>query len=327
MKKLASERRVLWAVDPIAEDGKLQHKMFKALTQIVPKQNVVIEPVTVTSPSVQVPNASFAAFMVEQKNAAEKLLNKWIKSLKDKRVISPTFLPCDGLTTGAMVRELLDYARTVKADFIAVGTHGRKGVQRFFIGSFAETLLLHSEIPVVLVNPSVTSAKPIKHILFATDFSAASSDAFDRVIGLAATLKAKVTLYSKIEYFVPQTAELMKVSHYQDFLENDKQSRKKKGDRWCARAEAQGVDATLFLDEQTTFIPEGILYTAKKKKADLVAMASSSGFWATNLVGSVVRKLVRLSPLPVWVIHPARSQKTSKQEPLAAHRPRSLTLY
>ena len=328
MKQPAPKRHVLWAVDPNEEDTKLQLKVFKTLSRIVPQRSAVIEPVTVTLPAVKVPNAAFAAFLVHQKNTTEKLLKKWIRKLDDRRLLSPTFLTNDRLTTGALVQELLDYARMVKPDFIAVGTHGRRGLQRFFIGSFAETLLLRSEIPVVLVNPTTNATKPIEHIFFASDFSPASREAFEKVVGLASALKAKVTLYSKIEYFVPQTSELMKVSHYQDFLENDRQSRKKKGEKWCAWAQQAGVETTLFLDEQIAFVAEGILSVAKKTKADLVAMASSSGFWATTLVGSVVRKVVRLSPFPVWVIHPASSAKSlHKKEPMTSHRPRALTLF
>ncbi|MGM0635213.1 MAG: universal stress protein [Bacteroidota bacterium] len=44
---------------------------------------------------------------------------------------------------------ILNYARKVNADFIGIGTHGRKGISRFLNGSLSEDLVNHAKRPVV----------------------------------------------------------------------------------------------------------------------------------------------------------------------------------
>ena len=44
------------------------------------------------------------------------------------------------------------FAHSVQADLIALGTHGRHGLSRFFNGSVAEDLVNHSSLPVLTIN-------------------------------------------------------------------------------------------------------------------------------------------------------------------------------
>ncbi len=45
-----------------------------------------------------------------------------------------------------------NFAQTVNADLIALGTHGRHGLARFFKGSIAENLVNHAPLPVLTIN-------------------------------------------------------------------------------------------------------------------------------------------------------------------------------
>jgi nucleotide-binding universal stress UspA family protein len=53
---------------------------------------------------------------------------------------------------GPAVDTILTLAREIHADVIAVGTHGRKGLQRAVLGSTCEAILRRSEIPVLAVR-------------------------------------------------------------------------------------------------------------------------------------------------------------------------------
>ena len=48
--------------------------------------------------------------------------------------------------------EILDGARDLNADLIAMTTHGRGGVSRLLFGSIAEAVLRQAEIPVFLMR-------------------------------------------------------------------------------------------------------------------------------------------------------------------------------
>ncbi|HEY3131407.1 MAG TPA: universal stress protein [Acidobacteriota bacterium] len=54
--------------------------------------------------------------------------------------------------TGAPAKVIADFAREKEADLIVVGTHGRKGLDRIFMGSTAENLLRHAPCQVLVVK-------------------------------------------------------------------------------------------------------------------------------------------------------------------------------
>lgn len=65
-------------------------------------------------------------------------------------------LQLDTLT--ARVSELvIDHARKWRADLIVIGTHGRRGVGRFLLGSDAEQIVRSAPVPVLLVRASERS--------------------------------------------------------------------------------------------------------------------------------------------------------------------------
>lgn len=43
-------------------------------------------------------------------------------------------------------------AESLDADFIVMGSHGRKGVQKFFLGSFAQDVLATSSLPILIIK-------------------------------------------------------------------------------------------------------------------------------------------------------------------------------
>jgi nucleotide-binding universal stress UspA family protein len=47
---------------------------------------------------------------------------------------------------------ILDVAREINADLIVLGTHGRKGISRLFVGSVAEQVVRKAECPVLTVR-------------------------------------------------------------------------------------------------------------------------------------------------------------------------------
>jgi nucleotide-binding universal stress UspA family protein len=57
---------------------------------------------------------------------------------------------------GAPVQDtIIEVARQIQADLIAMSTHGRSGVARLVIGSVADDVVRHAPVPVLLVRPNV----------------------------------------------------------------------------------------------------------------------------------------------------------------------------
>lgn len=54
---------------------------------------------------------------------------------------------------------ILEAARGASSDLIVIGTHGRSGMDRLLLGSVAEGVIHHAEVPVLLVRlPKPTMA-------------------------------------------------------------------------------------------------------------------------------------------------------------------------
>ncbi|WP_423746039.1 universal stress protein (plasmid) [Haladaptatus sp. SPP-AMP-3] len=56
------------------------------------------------------------------------------------------------LLRGRPAEQLLDYAEDHDIDLLSMGTHGRTGIDRFVMGSVAETVIRRSETPVLTVR-------------------------------------------------------------------------------------------------------------------------------------------------------------------------------
>lgn len=81
------------------------------------------------------------------------------------------------------------------SNLIVMGTHGYTGLQHVFLGSIAECALRTLPCPTLTVKESGSDAqKPIRHILFATDFSTHSKHAAEVVRGIAGHFDAKVEI-------------------------------------------------------------------------------------------------------------------------------------
>jgi nucleotide-binding universal stress UspA family protein len=79
-----------------------------------------------------------------------------------------------------------DEAARVNADLCVVGTHGRAGVERFFIGSVAEKIVRHAPCDVLTVPPDAEAPVPfVDRVLLATDFSDTAMKAAEAASSIA----------------------------------------------------------------------------------------------------------------------------------------------
>jgi nucleotide-binding universal stress UspA family protein len=91
------------------------------------------------------------------------------------------------------VGAIAEAVRVHGADLIVMGTHGRRGLQRAFLGSVTERALSTLDRPILAVKEDPEdAAKPIAKILLAVDFSPHSDRAVEAAAGLGARLSASV---------------------------------------------------------------------------------------------------------------------------------------
>ena len=137
------------------------------------------------------PEVSLAAIEAEEENAKAQM----------QRVESQL----TGLWHETLVERGVDIhdaaAQAIKdfdIDLVIIGTHGRTDAQKLLIGSVAEEIFRRSPVPVLAIGPGVQrgshSAGLFHCVLFATDFTAASTAAAPCAVSLAYENQARLLL-------------------------------------------------------------------------------------------------------------------------------------
>mgnify|MGYP002761347320 FL=1 len=58
----------------------------------------------------------------------------------------------DAVETGDPVETILDYADAVDADLVVMGTHGRRGLDRYLLGSTTERVVRLASVPILTIR-------------------------------------------------------------------------------------------------------------------------------------------------------------------------------
>jgi len=128
-----------------------------------------------------------------------------------KGLVKDTDMQWEALVeTGPVSSTLCRLASEKKADLAIVGTHGRTGLKRLFLGSVTERLLRTIACPLLVVTapekPATVKASfkgfGFKQIMVGCDFSADSKRAMDFGFSLAQEFEAAIHLVHVVEPFV-----------------------------------------------------------------------------------------------------------------------------
>jgi nucleotide-binding universal stress UspA family protein len=203
--------------------------------------------------------------------------------------------------------EILKQARTLPADLLVLGSHGRSGLSKFVLGSIAEKVLRRAPCPVMIVPPRAPDTPPDKpvrfeRILCAVDFSPASVRALEHAMALAEEGSARLTVLHAIE-IPPEVREHPLVGE----IDVD-------GIRAAAEADRLRRLRALVPDEVRTYctvetaVREGaasreVLRLAAEQDSDLIVMGVQGRRTVDLLVfGSTTARVTRAATCPVLVI-------------------------
>jgi nucleotide-binding universal stress UspA family protein len=201
---------------------------------------------------------------------------------------------------GYPVGEIDTFVRAKEADAIVMGTNGRAGIDRLFLGSVTMAIIRLADVPVVTVHADDTlDGGPL---LVAVDASAASLAALDcaieraRVAGVALAL-LHVFGWNSIEQLSstvgirPQSAGRRALSDAENALDEAADH---------VRAAGLTFRTELYRGEDPA---AAILTAAERHGAGAIVMGTHGrGGLERLLIGSVADRVVRAAQLPVYVI-------------------------
>lgn len=195
--------------------------------------------------------------------------------------------------------ELLGIVGDEKADLVVMGTHGRRGVERLFLGSTTENMLRRIPVPVLTVSERGSAKRtespfdpPFQRILYASDLSEASvaglrfCGEFARSLGAHLSLlhvmeMRDTTAFGQTEDVRAQLAERLKST--------------------ITSSGCAGMDIA-------SAVVEGIPHTeilkhAEQVQADMIALnLQSKSVLERALLGSTAERVIRSASVPVLSI-------------------------
>lgn len=307
MSKRAST--IIWAIDPFKTDKQTLTKSALYLDQLARDFRVKVRPTYILSPhTFYLPIDYFVPpTAVDFVRQARTKLEELLKSVKSPNFLPGNVLYDDSTTLKGTVDTFVENAKDENALLIFATTHGRKGLRRFWLGSFVETLLMYSAIPTISINPSSKVLAKPNSILLPTDLVKNSKKVLSKILPLAKRLNAKISilhvLRSPVMELGMEAVGPMNYSYYEKAWDDIKKSAQKKLDNWVEQTKKAGVRCEGTLIESADSISDVIISMSKAKKANLVAMASVSGPVENILTGGITRQIVRYNDCPTWIVH------------------------
>jgi nucleotide-binding universal stress UspA family protein len=282
--------RIILAVDPFEESLRLSPPDFSCLKSWVQNPQAEILPVYV------LPNSE----------TSRDLDNIWLPDeFKD-------FAPLKILPTKALGRKreaeaLLNYTDEVQADVVVLVSHGTLTAKKLY-GGFVESILLKSEKPIVVLAENSKSNTTHGKLIFISDFSKESYEAFSIFISNFKDIKPSVLLFNAI----PLPAFTRSGPIYQQALDILPVSYWHQQETWAAQlaepflkiASEKQIICQLEIRSQVISVEDAIKDLLEKEDASLFAMVTVSGTLQRLLVGSISRFVLKHRKQPLWLCGP-----------------------
>ncbi|NLV10316.1 universal stress protein [Halomicrobium mukohataei] len=197
---------------------------------------------------------------------------------------------------------ILDYAAEHDVDLLAMGTHGRTGLERYIAGSVVEHVVRHATVPVLTTRAVETSTVDdgYDEIVIPTDGSEPSTAAVEHGLAIAERADARVHAINVVN--VATLASGPDHTAPTELLEELTARGERVTEEIATAAAERGLDATTTVREG--FPARDILDYVEANDADLVAMGTAGRSGLNRfLLGSTTERVVRHSPVPVCAVN------------------------
>jgi nucleotide-binding universal stress UspA family protein len=275
-------------------------------------------------------DAPNARLVTSAEKAVEQAEREYLRKMETRLREGGTQVSTVGPLLGEIGPVLAEQVLELGADLVVMATHGRGGVQRVWLGSVADYLIRHVDVPVLLVRPGAgstpaTVASSATEILVPVDGSDLAEEALEPAAELARLWNLDLSLVRVLRPVMMITEPALPVpssydeeltkacrSQAQDYVDDIVDDLRADG----LRASGTAVIGWNPIDT--------ILELARPERVAVIAIATHGRGGLRRLaLGSVADKLVRASAMPVLVYRPSSRRLTERraaEEPVAAAR-------
>lgn len=175
---------------------------------------------------------------------------------------------------------IINLSKKNDVDLIVMGSHGASGFKDMFIGSNAEKVVRHSEVPVLIIKKEIPDFN-IKKFVFASDFADEVKKPFAKVVEAANKFGAELNL---VMINTPNSFKSTLVA--QEIM-----------DKFVAQFQINSFSTHIFNDAN---VEKGILNFANSINADLIGMCTHGRKGLSHFFnGSISEDLVNHAVKPV----------------------------
>lgn len=196
---------------------------------------------------------------------------------------------------------ILEYGADHEIDLIAMGTHGRSGLDRLLLGSVTERVLRSAESPVLSVSPDDRRPpEAYDNVLIPTDGSDQAEVAAGHGIDIADKFDGRIHAFNVVD--VTGLAGAADAGYLLDsVVEGLEEVGQQATDMVAAMAREVGVESVSSIEQGTPH--REILEYVESHEIDLIAMGSHGRTGLDRLLlGSVAERIVRSADVPVLTV-------------------------
>lgn len=205
---------------------------------------------------------------------------------------------------------ILDYVDDRGIDLVVMGTHGRRGFARVRFGSVTEEVVRRAAAPVLTVRADSEPSSPqtVRRVLAPTDFSDASETALRHAKEIALTYGAEIDLLHVVDNAT--TPPIYGSSSF----EFPRQEAIEEAESALADLARDVIGIEHAVAEVASGHPvQSILDYVEENEVDLLVMATHGRTGLDRLlIGSVAERVLRTSPVPVFLVKPKRASLLSE---------------
>lgn len=256
----------------------------------------VIPPIVAAVPTLDSPAYPAYVYTQDELEAIEREVRKFVEGEQGGQPIEIS------VVQGYVVSEIVATATALRADLIVLGTHGRTGFQRLFLGSATERVLARATCPVMAVPPRAAAAVPFGRSMFtrvlcAIDFTPSSLKALDFATALVQEAGAALTLLTVVE-----TSGISEPALAQGLAPPDPNGLLLSAARAQLHALSAAGGSARAAPREVVLTGKpypAILQLARDEQSDLIVVGAHGGLASILGIGSTANHIVRESTCPV----------------------------
>ena len=307
---MAKKFKVLWAINPFDEDQCVFDRSIEVLKLLNKAKAINLIPVFVLSPETlkfagQLSVKDLRQFAPEARAKIETKMH----GLAEIQSSLPHIIFNTSVSTSADVKKINQFAVKQSVDLILCSKHTRSDFSTIFLGSFTESLLMASKVPLLIVPNRKQKIDSLKNIAFPVDLVHNQGVVFRKLAQFVKEFSGRLSLVHKLPSPVDP---LLQNSSYMlgggwisvgEFFKLDIKQRKDKLAKLQTKMAGFGVKVKTEMITEPGSIAEGVRKLQKEQAVDMIALNSRARSRTSYFLGSVARAITKEVDCPIWIFH------------------------